>query len=495
MPKKTMKPYWMAGLLMAGLFAVLLGMRFGLFSGLMNPSLPGAAHLADQVLPEQDTWMSILQNDKKIGYSHSRLFKTADGYAVAETVFLNITAMGMRHAVKLNTSAVLHPDLTVDTFSFKMDSGRLSFSAQGRVADGRAVVNTTADGKTQSFEIPLQEAPYLPSGVLHAVTNSSMAPGESMTFSMFDPSIMATTPVTVTVVGKETITVLGVDRITTKIHMRMKQAEQFAWLSEDGEVVKESGLMGLTLVKAEKYDAIAGLSEDAADLVELVAVDAGVRFDNPSALKWLAVEISGIDINPDRLSSVRQSFDEQVLTITKESLYGRGDRVPAGRLAPFLLADPFVQSDDPAIRELAARITKDHSEPVKKAQALIDWVYTEIEKRPVVSLPNALSTLRTRQGDCNEHAVLLAALARAAGIPAGIETGLVYLDGKFFYHAWNSLYVGKWITADATFGQFPADVTHIRLAGGTGEGLLDLMGIIGKIQLKVVAFEPAGSQQ
>ena len=38
----------------------------------------------------------------------------------------------------------------------------------------------------------------------------------------------------------------------------------------------------------------------------------------------------------------------------------------------------------------------------------------------------------------------------------------------------------------------PADVTHVRLAGGTGEGLLDLMGIIGKIQLKVVAFEPAG---
>ncbi|MDY6831011.1 MAG: transglutaminase-like domain-containing protein [Thermodesulfobacteriota bacterium] len=492
MPKNPMKPYWMAGLLMAGLFAVLLGMRFGLFSGLTAPSRPGPT--AGQVLPEQDTWMSVLQNDKKIGYSHSRLFKTTDGYAVAETVFLNITAMGMRHAVKLNTSAVLHPDLTVDTFSFKMDSGRFSFSAQGRVADGRAVVNTTADGKTQSFEIPLHETPYLPSGVLHAVTNSSMAPGESMTFSMFDPSIMATTPVTVTVAGKETIKVLGVDRITTKIHMQMKQAEQFAWLSEDGEVVKESGLMGLTLVKAEKHDAIAGLSEDAADLVYLVAVDAGVRFDNPSALKWLAVEISGIDIDPDRIASARQSFDGQVLTITKESLYGRGDRVPAGRLAPFLLADPFVQSDDPAIAELAARITKDHSEPVKKAQALIDWVYTEIEKRPVVSLPNALATLRTRQGDCNEHAVLLAALARAAGIPAGIETGLVYLDGKFFYHAWNTLYVGKWITADPAFGQFPADVTHIRLAGGTGEGLLDLMGIIGKIQLKVMEFEPAGPE-
>jgi transglutaminase-like putative cysteine protease len=113
------------------------------------------------------------------------------------------------------------------------------------------------------------------------------------------------------------------------------------------------------------------------------------------------------------------------------------------------------------------------------------WVYDNIEKRPVVSLPDALSTLDNRVGDCNEHAVLLAALARAAGIPARIETGLVYLNGRFYYHAWNLLYIGNWITADAVFGQLPADVTHIRFATGSQQQF-NLLGVIGKVKIAVI---------
>ena len=111
-----------------------------------------------------------------------------------------------------------------------------------------------------------------------------------------------------------------------------------------------------------------------------------------------------------------------------------------------------------------------------------------IDKRPVLSLPDALSTLNNKMGDCNEHAVLLAALARAVGIPARLEAGLAYLNGRFYYHAWNLLYLGEWITADAALGQVPADVTHIRLSSGAHSLPLDLIGVIGKIQLTVIGL-------
>jgi transglutaminase-like putative cysteine protease len=104
----------------------------------------------------------------------------------------------------------------------------------------------------------------------------------------------------------------------------------------------------------------------------------------------------------------------------------------------------------------------------------------------VLSIPNALETLTHRVGDCNEHAVLLAALARAAGIPTQIEAGLVYLRGRFYYHAWNALFLGKWITADAVMGKMPADVTHIRLVRGEADRQIDLMGVIGQLQLEIV---------
>ena len=82
---------------------------------------------------------------------------------------------------------------------------------------------------------------------------------------------------------------------------------------------------------------------------------------------------------------------------------------------------------------------------------------------------------------------LTAKFARAAGIPCRVEAGLAYLNGSFYYHAWNSVYLGKWITVDSVFNQFPADVGHIRLADG--ENTLDLVGVIGKIGLRLAESE------
>jgi transglutaminase-like putative cysteine protease len=104
-------------------------------------------------------------------------------------------------------------------------------------------------------------------------------------------------------------------------------------------------------------------------------------------------------------------------------------------------------------------------------------------------VPNALETLENRVGDCNEHAVLLAALTRAAGIPSEVEAGLVFLRGRFYYHAWNCLFLkekGGWITADSVLGQMPADVTHIRFIRGGADQQLDLVGLIGKVKLEIL---------
>jgi len=49
------------------------------------------------------------------------------------------------------------------------------------------------------------------------------------------------------------------------------------------------------------------------------------------------------------------------------------------------------------------------------------------------------------------------------------------LRGRFYYHAWNALFLGKWITADAVMGKMPADVTHIRLVRGEADRQIDLM--------------------
>ncbi|MCX5822641.1 MAG: transglutaminase-like domain-containing protein, partial [Deltaproteobacteria bacterium] len=152
----------------------------------------------------------------------------------------------------------------------------------------------------------------------------------------------------------------------------------------------------------------------------------------------------------------------------------------------------FIQSDHPKIRQKVAEIVGPGDPDGVKADKLVAWVYKNLEKRPVLSVPNALETLENRVGDCNEHAVLLAAFARAAGLPAEVEAGVVYLRGRFFYHAWNVIYLrdrGGWVTADAVLGQMPADVTHIRFVRGDADRQLDLVGLIGRLKLEILEME------
>jgi transglutaminase-like putative cysteine protease len=204
----------------------------------------------------------------------------------------------------------------------------------------------------------------------------------------------------------------------------------------------------------------------------------------------LQVELNNVPMDNVQLSGGRQTFKDHVLTITKENLAGLSPEIRESNLQNlekiFLKSGPFIQSDHDLIQALSQEITRNAATPLEKVRRLSNWVFENIEKRPVLSLPDALSTLDNRVGDCNEHAVLLAALARAAGIPCRIEAGLMYLKGRFYYHAWNLVYLGRWITVDSVYDQIPADVSHIRLITGSPDRQLDLMGVIGKLQLKII---------
>ncbi|MBW2193389.1 MAG: transglutaminase domain-containing protein, partial [Deltaproteobacteria bacterium] len=226
------------------------------------------------------------------------------------------------------------------------------------------------------------------------------------------------------------------------------------------------------------------------DLTRGASVASNVIIEEPFRGKRLKVEISGINDRDVHLDGGRQTYGNNLLVIQKEVLSMLPPVFDARLISEteqaFLQPTPFIQSDHTRIRNLANKIVSKDDEPLKKAQNLVAWVHDNVEKRPVLSLPNALSTLENRVGDCNEHAVLLAALARAAGIPAKIEAGLVYLNDRFYYHAWNLLYLGRWITADSLFGQIPADATHIRFSSGAQTSQLDLISIIGNVKLKVI---------
>src|SRR5262249_23005851 len=113
------------------------------------------------------------------------------------------------------------------------------------------------------------------------------------------------------------------------------------------------------------------------------------------------------------------------------------------------------------------------------------WVHDALDKVPSVTVPSARDVLAARRGDCNEHAVLLAALARAARIPARVVAGTVYMNDGFYYHAWTELWLGRWVTADGVLGQLPADATHVKLVEGGPERHVALAGVVDRLAFEV----------
>jgi hypothetical protein len=485
-----MKPFWILLSLFGLIFVILFSFRLDIFNKFGSVSEELASFSTDRV-PEKDSWMNILQNGRKIGTSHTFISKTTKGYLLKETLYIRLNTMGLIQDLILKTAGKLNKDFTLSSFDFEISSGRFNFSAQGSISGNVLSLKTQDFGSTKEVHTKIKERLYASSGIVHAAYAAGMKPGDEFSLHVFDPMSMSTQPVTIKVVGRESILNMGIQKKSMKIMMQYQGTTQLAWIGEHGEVIREKGPLGLSLEKTTRKNVLFGhLAESSQDLAEIASIRSNVILDNPLKLERIKVEISGINTKDVHLKGGRQVLKDNVLTIQKEDMAKLYDGVINTNTISdrFLRPEPFIESDHPKIMNLVKKIVTDNDTPFEKANKLMIWVNKNIEKRPVLSLPDALSTLINKVGDCNEHAVLLAALARASAIPARIEAGLVYLNGRFYYHAWNLLYIGKWVTVDATFGQIPADVTHIRFSSGRLQQQLDIMNVIGRVKLKILSF-------
>jgi len=496
MSGSQLKPFWITTIVFGTIFVALFAFRLDLPDlWFARPDSFSAA--ASDALAQRDSWMNILQKDRKIGYSHTQFFKDDGHFRLEETVFMQVNTMGMVQDIHLRTRGRLNSDFTLADFDFEIDSGRFQFKVSGSVSDAVLSVETAGAGDRRRFKVPFKAKPYLLAGVVDALASTELRPGAKFAFDIFDPATMGQETVDVEVIGRETIEVMNQRQSATKITLNLKGTSQMAWIGSDGAVLREKGLLGIRLEKTTRQEALQGLGlQSSDDLSQAASVASILILDQPARLSSLQVELSGISFDRLHLQGGRQIFESPRLTVEKEDLSELPSTLERTRLSnlekAFLQPSPFIQSDHPKITELVADIVGSGRErpSLETVRRLLDWVYRHIEKRPVISLPDALSTLENRMGDCNEHAVLFAAMSRAAGIPCRVEAGLVYLKGRFYYHAWNLVYLGRWITVDSVFGQLPADVSHIRLVTGSAHQQLDLIRLIGNLRLEIVATQP-----
>jgi hypothetical protein len=436
----------------------------------------------------EEIWMSIYQNDKKIGVVHRRFKNLGNQFHFNEKIFMQINLMGDVQVISIETDGYLNQDMTLASFDFNLHSGIFQFNARGNVAGNKLILFSGTPEKMGKKEIALTDVPLISGSFYEAAFRSDLETNATHQFSMFNPSIMSLQSIRVTRNPDEIIEISGERILTQKYCADFMGAQNCAWLDKDGEVLRESGILGLSMEKTTREKAYQGLSQGAdVDFTNIASIPSNVEIIDTEKLHAIKIHVSGIE-DPLMLQGGRQTYQRNILTVELENIPSSPDvnaSMPPD-IVVFLGPSPLIQSDDPLIKTQVAKIIRPDDYPNQKARKIINWIYRHIEKKPVFSIPNALEVLQNRSGDCNEHAVLSVAMLRAAGIPAQTEVGLVYMRGRFYYHAWCALYLDGWITADAVFNQLPSDVTHIRLIRGEAGEHVNLIGVIGKIKLEIL---------
>ena len=311
---KRMKPFWITVFVFGLIFAVLFSIRLDLFNNIFYE--PENISFSSIESPqERDSWMNIMQNGRKIGVSHTTFLKRKNGYILKETLYMHINTMGLVQDINFKTIGRLNPDFTLSSFNFDIRSGRFVFSVQGMVSGNVLSIKTHGLDSTGNFDIKLTERVYMAAGLMNAMDAFGIKPGNEVTFQVFDPATLASEPVKVRVIGNEEVMNMGIKKKAKKVAMIFKGVTQVAWVGENGEVIKEKGLLGISLEKTTRDHALLGLAfESSQDLTIIASVPSNVRINNADTLTRLEVEISGITY--DHLHGGRQSLNGNLLKWT-----------------------------------------------------------------------------------------------------------------------------------------------------------------------------------
>ena len=434
----------------------------------------------------QEHWYNLTLMNTKIGYMRTSTEETEyQGEQVARNktdIVMNFKALGTDITIEITRVEYTGPDLMPLHFLSTSNESGLK-QIEGRIVDGIAHVKTTLNGEITESEIPVPaDTVSEHTGVASLLTQKGLKTGDKRTFHMFVFDLLKPVKTEIEILGEETLTYQSEEKQVYVLKQTMDMMNGITaklWLDPDGINYRtEVPLMGLSMVttKTDKETALGGIEE--VDVVLKTRILPSGKLPIPKAKHLEAeVKLSTGNIAEVVMSTPRQKLEANAayagkLSIQVPSIVAEDcPNLPIQKAeGEFLTASAYIQADHPDIQAKTEEILENEVNSWRAAEKLCRWVYAAInDKKMSGGFASSLTALQSRSGDCTEHTVLFIALARAAGIPARICSGIVFAKDAFYYHFWPEVYVGKWVQMDPTLDQIIADANHIQLGGSTLE--------------------------
>ena len=431
----------------------------------------------------KEYWMGVYIRDEKIGYVETREVEKPFGFEINQRMVIQAIMLGEKKRISAQTIVNTDKDFRLKDFDFFLFSPDQEMKLKGE----RIGTKLKLYYEERFEEIELGEVAFLPVTLEAFLKEKKIKEGERITFRMFDPSVKQVADAILFYKGKEKINYKG-KKIDTQVY-----EYEFAGIKQriyikDNEIIKEELPFDMVLLKEKKEEAVR-ISEKPIDILFKYAVKPKGKKISLNA-KEIVYKISNIDpsildLEFGNQKLIEKGKDYAIIKVERPLLEDVREIKIDEELKKYLKSTLFIQSDNKEIRDSAIRWAKGE-DYTKKSKSLMQKVFTYLSKEACVTIPSAIEVLRNKKGDCNEHSILYASLLRAIGIPSEIVVGLIYQEGYFWYHAWNAIYLNKWIFVDPTYFEFPASCLHIMLKTGEIEKQAEVAGIVGKIEIEVI---------
>lgn len=445
--------------------------------------------------PLGERWFAILMDNEQVGFYRQQISTAADGgYRFEGDGSVQMKVMGFTKESSSREVYVTGPDLALKSFEIEQTISGSKSRLHGNVTTGSIRIHRETNGKSSLRTIKIK-SPLIPGPALNLVPLfKGTGTGKQLRVLTFDPEEISVKEVKITVLGEDK-TPEGQPALKLRNDL-YPFVDNDIWVDCRGNTLLESVRDGLVITKAETAEKLTGFVTGMAlskkDLIydfSLIRITPPLK-QVPAKLSGLSVAIEGYDDQIPLLADGWQEVQRQPgrSIITTGTLRKEPQKSSLSPSAHYLQPSEGIESNAPEIVAKADELTAALTSDEEKVHLLAAWTAAWI-KDTVEDSGSAVAGFSKKSGNCQTHAKLYTAMARAAGIPTRFVSGLVSPDGKeFLYHSWAESWLdGHWIAVDPTFDQVPADPGHLAFFEGNRiADLAPLVGIIGKIKLTIL---------
>jgi hypothetical protein len=458
----------------------------------------------------QTEYFALFMEGRKVGHAIRSRVVTGGKVTSAEGVSIQLSRAGVAVSISTTETCIETTDGEPLGFEAAQDLGIATMKVVGIVNErGMVNVTTTTMGAEHKGEFAWPSGAVMAEGLRLLELKQGLREGASYTAKVFSPAILQTLETEIRIGPKQNIDLLGrvvaLTEVTTTYGMPGAGViVSTSYVDEELRVQKDilpiAG-MQMEIIACAKEFALG--ENDVFEFIDKMILPSPTPLGDVRSVKSVSYHLSllskgsSFTIPSGDNQSVRRLRDGGAIVTVKPVAAPRGVRFPyRGRDREILEAlEPtrYLQSDSREIKGLALHAVgraSDAGEAVKRIESFVGDYITE--KNFSVGYASAAEVAASRVGDCSEHAVLVAAMCRAVGIPAKVVSGLVYTDefggreNVFGGHAWVEAYVGgSWIGLDASGVADGYGAGHIALAVGNGnpEDFLGLLSSLGRFKI------------